>query len=523
MLCLLKCSALPLVACLLAVALPAEQGPTEHAHVRSGLQASASREAYLLALPPDVLSYDAKVPTPNAGCWRFEQDDIATALPGPIQHNQTCALEGGEDWPQFRGPTGQGLYGAILPMHWSTTRNVAWKQPIPGAGWSSPIVYRRHVYLTTGVSVTGSPDGDQSLRVLCLDARTGKVVWDREVFHQSGAASPHIHPRNSHASPTPVADGGRLYVHFGHQGTACLDLTGTVLWRNTIHYAPWHGNGGSPVLAGGGLVFNCDGDDRQTVAALDRNTGKVLWLADRHSADDYKFSFGTPLLIATGGRQQLISPGSNTVGAYDPRSGREIWHVRYDGYSVVPRPVYGHGLVFVCTGYSTVTLLAIDPSGSGDVTRTHVVWKLRKSCVPHVSSPLLVDDELYLVSDTGVVSCLDSRTGKVHWQERVGGRHSASPLYAGGKVYLQDEDGVGIVLQAGKQFKVLARNALGERALASYAAADGALFIRSERHLYRIQDRGKCDCGTGQPGRMGPSQQHRAKSSPTCPPAPPKD
>src|SRR5262245_21167833 len=179
------------------------------------------------------------------------------------------------------------------------------------------------------------------------------------------------------------------------------------------------------------------------------------------------------------------------VGAYDPRSGREIWRVRYDGYSVVPRPVHGHGLVFVCTGYNTVTLLAIRPGGRRDVTRTQVAWKFRKSCVPHVSSPLLAGDGLYLVGDRGVVSCLAARTGKVHWQGQVGGRHSASPLYADGKVYLQDEEGVGTVLQAGKQFKVLARNPLGERALASYAAADGALFIRTERHLYRIQERGR--------------------------------
>jgi outer membrane protein assembly factor BamB len=490
-----------LVTLLLAASQPAAPEPAQNSNVRFGMPADAkadrdSREAYRIERPQYVLSDNAGARTPNGVSGRLKED-IGNASRAPFPPDPTRALARAEDWPQFRGPTGQGLYGARLPLQWSATRNVAWKQPVPGAGWSSPIVYRGRVYLTTAVPVPGSPAGDRSLRALCLDARTGKVVWDREIFRQPGAASPRIHRHNSHASPTPVAESGRLYMHFGHQGTACLNLTGTVLWRNTIRYAPWHGNGGSPALAGEAVVFNCDGDDRQTVAALDRKTGKVRWLADRHSADDYRFSFGTPLLIAAGGRQQLISPGSNMVGAYDPRSGRELWRVRYDGYSVVPRPVYGHGLVFVCTGYNTVTLLAIRPDGRGDVTRTHVAWKLRKSSVPHVSSPLLAGDELYLVGDRGLVSCLDARTGNVHWQEQVGGRHSASPLYADGKVYLQDEEGVGTVLQAGKQFKVLARNPLGERTLASYAAAEGALFIRTERHLYRIQDRWKCGRGTG--------------------------
>jgi outer membrane protein assembly factor BamB len=395
-----------------------------------------------------------------------------------------------DDWPQFRGPTGQGVVPAGgVPVEWGPDRNVAWKQPVPGRGWSSPVVCAGRVYLTTAVPVEGSPAGDQSLRALCLDAQTGKTLWDTEVFHTDGAKAPRIHGKNSHASPTPVTDGRRLYVHFGHEGTACLDLDGKVVWRSTeLAYQPVHGSGGSPVLVDDALIFSGDGSDRQFLAALDRSSGKVLWRTDRRCAAFKKFSFSTPLAIDVGGRKQVVSPFSDAVCAYDPATGRELWRVRYAGYSVVPRPVYGHGLVFLSTGYESPSVLAIRPDGRGDVTDTHVAWTLRKGA-PHSASPLLAGDELYLVSDGGVASCVDAQTGKVHWQERVGGNYSASPLCAGGRVYFQDEAGTGVVVKAGTRFEVLARNPLDEPSLASYAAADGALFIRTERHLYRIQAR----------------------------------
>jgi outer membrane protein assembly factor BamB len=395
-----------------------------------------------------------------------------------------------EDWPEFRGPTGQGLVRqGGLPTTWGPTSNIVWKQPIPGNGWSSPVVVAGRVYLTASVPVENSSTRDQSLRALCLDAKTGQVVWDEEVFRENGTTAPPIHSKNSHASPTPLVHDGRLYVHFGHQGTACLDLAGKVLWRNgDLRYAPVHGNGGSPILVGDALVFSTDGTDKQLLVALDRATGKVLWKTDRKNNADRPFSFSTPLLITVQGRQQIISPASAMVGAYDPRTGQEIWRVRYDGYSVIPRPVFGHGLVFLSTGYNTPNLLAIRPDGHGDVTRTHVAWTLRRNA-PHTPSPLLVGDDLYLVSDGGIASCLDARTGRVYWQERLGGAFSASPVHAGGRVYFQSEDGVGTVLKAGRRFERVARNALEERTLASYAAVDGALFLRTAKHLYRIEGR----------------------------------
>jgi outer membrane protein assembly factor BamB len=393
-----------------------------------------------------------------------------------------------DDWSEFRGPGGLGLAGErSYPTEWSVTKNVVWKQSIPGRGWSSPIVSAGRVILTTAVPAKNSA-GDQSLRALCLEAKTGKLLWDNEVFRLDGKKAPPIHGKNSHASPTPVTDGRRLYVHFGHQGTACLDLDGNVVWRSTeLTYQPVHGSGGSPVLADDALVFSCDGSDKQFVAALDRRTGKLLWQTDRNCTYYKKFSFSTPLVIEVKGQKQVVSAGSGAVCAYEPATGREVWRVRYDGYSVIPRPVFGHGLVYVSSAFDRPTLLAVRPDGRGDVTDSQVAWTVVKGA-PNSPSPLLVGDELYLVADHGLATCLDAVTGKVHWQERLGGTYSASPLYAGGKVYFQDEAGTGVVVKAGTRFERLAQNALEEATLASYAAADGALFIRTEKHLYRIQE-----------------------------------
>jgi outer membrane protein assembly factor BamB len=366
---------------------------------------------------------------------------------------------------------------------------VAWKQALPGLGWSSPIVHDGRIYVTTAVAVPNGAARDQSLQALCLDADSGKILWNTEVFLQDAKTSPPIQSKNSHASPTPLLVDQRLYVHFGHQGTACLDLQGKVIWRSReVRYAPVHGNGGTPILVDDKLIFSCDGSDKQIVVALDKATGKLVWQTDRRSQADKRFSFSTPLLITVNGRQQVISPASDVVGAYDPKTGEEIWRVRYDGYSVIPRPVYGHGLLFISTSYNSPTLLAIRPDGKGDVTDTHIAWSTKKYA-PHTPSLLLVGDELYFVSDNGFASCFDAKTGKVHWQERIGGNYSASPIHADGKTYFQSEQGVGTVVKASTQFEKLAANDMKERTLASYAAVDGALIIRTDKHLYRIQEK----------------------------------
>ncbi len=364
-------------------------------------------------------------------------------------------------------------------------KNVVWKQAIPGKGWSSPVVAAGRIYLTSAVPIEGK-DGELSLQALCLDGATGKTLWSKEVFHED-ASAPHIHSKNSHASPTALVRDDRLYVHFGHMGTACLDLNGAIQWRNNdLHYLPVHGNGGSPILADGALIFSCDGTDQRCVVALDSRDGHRLWKTDRTEQPSKGFSFGTPLLITVNGREEVVSQGSGVVGAYDPKTGEEIWRVRYDGYSVVPRPVYGNGLVYIGTGFDAPKMLAVRPDGKGDVTETHVEWTVSKNA-PNSPSPLLLGEELYMASDSGIASCLDAKTGTEIWHERLGGHYSASPIEADGKIYFLSEEGVGVVVKAGRKFELVAKNALNEKTLASYGVIDGDLLIRTETNLYRIK------------------------------------
>lgn len=389
------------------------------------------------------------------------------------------------DWPEFRGPTGQGLSPAKqVPIHWSGTSNVVWKTALPVAGWSSPVLVQQRLYLTGSRSQPGS--SSLELAVLCLDAQSGALLWSTNVFTPENGSS--LHRKNGYASPTPVVRDGRLYAHFGHLGTACLDLKGQVIWRQTsVQYPPVHGNGGSPVLAGDLLIFSCDGASEPFVIALDRKTGQVRWKTRRpNDALSRKFSFSTPLLITHAGRQELISPGAGGIYAYDPLSGRPLWQVGTGtGFSVVPRPVFAHGLIFVNTDYDFPKLYAIRPGGDGDVTTTHLAWQTGRGA-PSTPSTLVVGDELYFVSDAGIATCADARSGKVHWNERLGGGFSASPVAADGRIYFQNEEGVGFVVQAGQTYQLLARNELGERTLASSAVDDGALYLRGAEHLYRI-------------------------------------
>jgi outer membrane protein assembly factor BamB len=391
------------------------------------------------------------------------------------------------DWPQFRGPDGQGHAAAKnLPVEWSPEKNVVWKQAIAGQGWSSPVVLGDRIFVSAAVPAEGDA-GDYSLRLLALDAATGRIVWDEEVFAQSGKTSPGIHSKNSHASPTPVIHGERVYVHFGHQGTACYDLGGKAIWKTQeVKYPPVHGGGCSPIVVGDLLVFSADGAKEEKLVALKLATGEVAWQSIRDINPPKKFAFCTPLAIEVNGKTQIVSPGAGMVGGYDPATGDEIWRVEYDGYSVIPRPVFGHGLVFVSTSYDAPKVLAIRPDGTGNVTDTHVAWQLDRGG-PHSPSMVLVGDELYLVSDGGVAMCVDAQTGKKHWQQRLGGNFSSSLLAGDGKIYFQSEDGVGTVVEAATSFNELARNEMKERTLASYAVIGSDLLIRTDKHLYRIR------------------------------------
>lgn len=387
-----------------------------------------------------------------------------------------------QDWPQFRGPDGQGHSKvAAAPVKWADgSPNIRWKVPIDGLGWSSPVLLDGKIWLTTAT------DGGKSLRAVCVDAGQGKIVHNVEVFRVESPGG--IHKKNSHASPTPVLDKDRVYVHYGTNGTACLTSEGKIVWKQAMRYNMVHGSGSSPALVGDALIISCDGSESPFLIALDRKTGAHRWRAAREpNTDQKKFAFCTPLPIEVGKSLQVVSPFAGGVTSYDPASGRSIWHVRYpNGYSVVPRPVYGHGLVFLSTGFDTPAVLAIRADGKGDVTGTHVAWKLDKGA-PRNASPLLAGDDLYLVSDQGVATCADAKTGKVHWQERIGGNFSASPLFAAGNIYFPSEDGTTTVVKAGKAFTVVAKNELKARTFASPAPIEGAMFIRTEKELLRIE------------------------------------
>jgi outer membrane protein assembly factor BamB len=391
-----------------------------------------------------------------------------------------------ENWTEFRGPTGQGHSRERgLPLTWSETENVAWKVPIPGRGWSSPVLVDDQIWLTTAL------DDGRSLRALCLNRDTGSIVHNVEVFQLTDPGT--VHQKNSHASPTPILEGDRVYLHFGSHGTACLTRSGQIVWKTQdLKYYHRHGPGGSPVVYGDLLIVSCDGYDLQFVVALDKRTGKIRWKSPRKGYQAYT----TPLMIQVQGKDQLISPGAHRAVAYEPLTGKEIWSIRYgDGYSNVPRPVYGHGLAFICSGFEQAVLLAVRPDGRGDVTDSHVAWSLKRA-VPLTPSPLLVGDELYLVSDNGIASCLDAKTGKSHWQQRLGGNHSASPIFAQGRIYFLNEEGESIVIEPGKEFKKLATNQLDGQTLASMAVSGKAIFIRSASHLYRLQQPNRTSSGS---------------------------
>lgn len=393
-----------------------------------------------------------------------------------------------EDWPQFRGPTGQGHSSESgLPIQWSETQNIVWKVPLSG-GWSSPVIAAGRVWVTA-VDATrnkGGEDSVVSLRLIGLDAATGREVVNTEVFKINSPGA--INLKNSRASPTPIVDGDRIYVHFGADGTAALTTSGKVLWSTRLRYDAQHGNGGSPVLYRDLLIINCDGwGDDAFVVALDTQTGKSRWRTSRRQP--WSQAYSTPLVIRVGDEDQLVSVGAYRTVSYEPLTGKEIWRVSYgEGFSNVPRPVFGQGLVFIATGFQEPSLMAVRVDGRGDVTKTHVAWTLTRGA-PYTPSPILVGDELYYLSDTGVLSCVDAKTGQMLWQQRLGGNYSASPIFADGRIYALSEEGMTTVFAPGKTFQRLGVNRLDGTTLASIAVSDGSLFIRTDTHLYRIAAR----------------------------------
>jgi outer membrane protein assembly factor BamB len=398
-------------------------------------------------------------------------------------------------WPQFRGPEGNGTTSSTkLPLTWSEESNVRWRTEIHGKAWSSPVVIGGQVWLSTA-----TPDG-RELSALALDVESGKIIHDLKVFTVENPQAGHEF--NSYASPTPVAEPGRVYINYGSAGTAALDTsTGKTLWeRRDLECNHFRGAGSSPILFRNLLIMHFDGIDVQYVVALDKDTGKTVWKTPR-SIDfkdleangkpkgdgDFRKAYATPTIIDVGGQPLLVSLGGKAIYGYDPMTGKERWRVEERrSHSASTRPVAGLGMVFYPTGWESTQLLAIRPDGAGDVTATHVVWRLTRG-VPNKPSILFVDGLIYMINDTGIASCVDAKTGTLVWQSRVAGTFSASPLYAAGRIYLFDEDGKTTVLEAGREFKVLAENLLDNGFMASPAVVGDALILRTSRDLYRIE------------------------------------
>jgi outer membrane protein assembly factor BamB len=408
-----------------------------------------------------------------------------------------AATQAAENWPQFRGPDGNGRADARgLPLHWSEKQNIVWKTPIHDRGWSSPVIYGKQIWLTSA-----SKDS-RELFVFCIDKDTGKIIKDWKLFDVPEPQF--VHPFNTAASPTPVIEDGRVYITFGSPGTACIDTrTFEVLWqRRDIECNHFRGAGSSPVLFRNLLLMHFDGSDRQFVMALDKNTGKTVWQTKRSidfqdldkngkpTADgDLRKAFSTPQVEQINGRWEMISLGAKAAYSYDPFTGKELWRLEErEQHSASTRPVIGLGMIFYPTGFSTGQLFAVRAGGNGLITDTHVVWKVKRG-VPNKPSILLVDDLIYMIGDTGIASCIEAKTGEQVWQQRIGGEYSASPVYADGRLWFFSQDGKTIVLKTGRTFAQEAENQLDDGFLASPAIAGKAFYLRTRTNLYRIEQK----------------------------------
>ena len=415
-----------------------------------------------------------------------------------------------DSWPQWRGPDASGqIPGTGFPVEWSETRNVSWKTKIPGRGHSSPVVDGDLVWLTTAYETAAAEKdakerlknntGSQpltlletvSLRAVRVDPKTGKVLLNVEVLKKSKPQW--VHKLNSYASGTPCLEDGKLYCHFGAFGNACLDAkTGKVLWRNDdkkLWVMHENGPGSSPILWDDLMIFHLDGSDKQSIAALRKDTGEIAWQTFRsgkmNSNPQLKKSYATPILVELDGADLILSPAADWLYCYEPATGRELWKLPYGllGFSNVSRPIFGHGMVFLSTCFMKGELLGIRFNGK---KLPEIAWRARTA--PKMPSPLLVGDELYIVNDAGIASCLDAKTGRLHWRERLNAQFSASPTYADGKIYLSDRSSVTHVLKPGKTFRVIAKNELdGTAHKASFAPHGKAFLIRTEEALYRIE------------------------------------
>lgn len=398
-------------------------------------------------------------------------------------------LARGEEWPRFRGPAGQGVSEEKnLPKKWSRNENIVWKAEIPGDGWSSPIVWGDRVFVTTATE-----DG-QSCRILALSKGEGKSLWDVEVCRQKKT---HKIDKNSYATPTPVTDGEVVYAVFNDGTIAAVTVEGKPVWENRdVRYYSQHGLGNSPILYRDTLIMPFDGSsagedktigwqkpwDRSFLLGLDKKTGKERWRAKRGLS---RIAHSTPIVIHADGRDTLISTAGDVIQGFDPATGARNWSVRAEGEGVVPSPIFGSGLVFAASGFGNPRLRAVQLKPNGDQTTRKIVWELKRN-VPMMPSAVFVKPYLFVVSEKGFAMCVEAATGKMKWQERLGGNYSASPVAADGYIYFLSEDGETAIVPANGKFEIIARNRLKEPCQASMAISHGQLFIRTQKHLFCI-------------------------------------
>lgn len=411
----------------------------------------------------------------------------------------TCSAA---DWPEFRGPQGDGHVAASgdktpvgLPLKWSETENVKWKVEIPHKGWSTPVTLGGQIWLTTA-TVEG-----KDFFAICVDAETGKILFNEKLFHCDNP-EPLSNNVNCYASPTPAIEPGRVYINFGSYGTACLDTASfKVLWkREDLPCRHYRGPGSSVILFEDLLILTMDGVEQQYLVALDKKTGQNVWKTDRTTdfkdldpqgkpqrEGDFRKAFSTPLIVDQDGKKLMISAGSRAAFGYDPKTGKELWKFAQGDYTTAARPVYWNGITYIMTGQGVAGLLAIRTNGSGDVTKTHLAWKLDRGAAK-TPSPLVIDDLLYMANDDGTVICLEPATGKEVWRGRAGGNLIASPIYADGRIYLFTVQGKCTLLKPGRAFEAIGTNALETGCMASAAVLGKALIVRTKTHLYRIEE-----------------------------------
>ncbi len=398
-------------------------------------------------------------------------------------------------WPEFRGPNRDGTTAADLPVTWSETEGVKWKVPVHGLGWSTPLVSGGRVWITTAT------EAGERMSILCLDETTGEVLLDR-VFITNDNPEPLANKLNTYASPTGVIEPGRAIFSFGSYGTICLDTkTFETLWeRRDLTCSHWRGPASSLAMWEDRVILTMEGADQQYFTALDKNSGKTLWRRDRSTAyndekdgipansGDMRKAYSTPIFVKVGEAVQMIVNGGKACWAYDVATGEEIWQVTYETHSPSSRCVYSAetGLLYINTGLGKAEVWAIrlEPGMKGNVTDSHVVWKFFQR-TPKRSSPVVANGLLFMAND-GVISCVDAKTGKVHWAERAGGEYSASVVSNGERVYFCDEDGLCTVVKAAPTFEVIAGNRLEAGFMASPAVSGDDLILRTKTHLYRV-------------------------------------